>query len=201
MQQEKRTKSAQHAETRAALLREARIAFAERGYADTATEDVVARAGVTRGALYYHFTDKAGLFEAVLEVVLLEIYGRIKQSAEPVAGAFRSLQAGCRAYVDASLSPENRRIYLVDSTPVLGWARRDALDRRYCGGALMNGVQASLAEQPDPRLEAEPVVALLAGALEQAALHLAQAPEDLEARHRMFAAIDTLLIRLFRRGD
>ena len=53
--------------TRDTLLRVGRDLFAERGYAGVGTEEIVARAGVTRGALYHHFADKRDLFRAVHE--------------------------------------------------------------------------------------------------------------------------------------
>ena len=60
-------KSVQAERTRAALLTAAHELFAEQGYADTSTEDIIQRAGTTRGALYYHFQDKADLFRSVFE--------------------------------------------------------------------------------------------------------------------------------------
>ncbi|MDT7591696.1 MAG: hypothetical protein QOH45_1227, partial [Pseudonocardiales bacterium] len=53
--------------TRAQLLAVATELFASRGYAAVGTEDVVREAGLTRGALYHHFTDKRELFAAVHE--------------------------------------------------------------------------------------------------------------------------------------
>src|SRR5258707_11946315 len=71
--------------TRQALVRAARSLFGARGYADVGTEEIVRAAGVTRGALYHQFHDKAGLFAAVAEEVEAEITGRIAAGA---AGGF-----------------------------------------------------------------------------------------------------------------
>ena len=49
------------AATRRALLVAALAEFAELGYAAATLAGIAARAGVTRGALYHHFTDKAAL--------------------------------------------------------------------------------------------------------------------------------------------
>jgi TetR/AcrR family acrAB operon transcriptional repressor len=54
-------------ETRDALLAAALEVFREKGVAHTRLIDVAARAGVTRGAIYWHFKDKAELFAAVCE--------------------------------------------------------------------------------------------------------------------------------------
>ncbi|WP_225728459.1 MULTISPECIES: TetR family transcriptional regulator [unclassified Nocardia] len=55
------------ARTRAALIDAALRVFAERGYTATTLAAVSERAGVTRGAAYHHFTDKAALFLATVE--------------------------------------------------------------------------------------------------------------------------------------
>jgi AcrR family transcriptional regulator len=54
---------------RAAILRAASAAFAERGFADTSMDDVAAAAGITRLIVYRHFATKEALYEAVLQHV------------------------------------------------------------------------------------------------------------------------------------
>ena len=90
----RRTKT-EAAATREALLDAAEHAFRERGVARTSLADVAAAAGVTRGAVYWHFRDKADLFEALCERVqlpmeaMLASAGEIRQK-DPL-GALRTL--------------------------------------------------------------------------------------------------------------
>ncbi len=61
----RRTQAQRRAETRAALLAAAIGCLVEDGYAATTTTRVVERAGLTRGALQFHFRDRADLMASV----------------------------------------------------------------------------------------------------------------------------------------
>ena len=63
------TNAQRRAQTRGCLINAARHLFAEQGYADTSTETILSGAGVTRGAMYHHFRNKAELFEAVCDLL------------------------------------------------------------------------------------------------------------------------------------
>lgn len=55
--------------TRATLLRTALTLFSAKGYAATSIEDITQAAKLTRGALYHHFTNKADLYNTLVEEV------------------------------------------------------------------------------------------------------------------------------------
>ena len=76
--------------------------FAENGFAATRTEDVVQRAGLTRGALYHHFRDKEDLFRAVHDEVADEVVQLLwRRSSEPPIGAWALFRANSEVYLDA----------------------------------------------------------------------------------------------------
>ncbi len=195
--QQRRTNAERHAQTRAALLSAAREIFAGAGFADAATEAIVRQAAVTRGALYYHFRDKAGLFEAVFEETAGEIVAVVSAEAEGQPSAFEGLTAGCCAYVDACLGPDIRQIYLIDGPAVLGWARWREIDARHSVGSLREGIAAVLDDAPQPGLSAEVLTVLVSGALNEAVLWLAEAEPSPTARDNLYRGIRTLLGRLF----
>jgi TetR/AcrR family acrAB operon transcriptional repressor len=75
----KRTKE-ESEQTRELLLDAAKHLFCSRGYSRTTLLDVAEEAGLTRGAMYWHFTSKADLFKAVMEKIFLEVT-RITETA------------------------------------------------------------------------------------------------------------------------
>lgn len=56
--------------TRERILLSAAEVFADRGYQQARLDDIAARAGLTKGAIYWHFRNKADLFCALLEARL-----------------------------------------------------------------------------------------------------------------------------------
>src|SRR5215218_4675216 len=133
MEHKRRTQAERSTATRGALVAAARRLFAERGYAAVGTPEVAAAAGVTRGALYHQFADKADLFLAVYEQVEQEVTERIGELVV-AAGArdpLEALSAGADAFLEACAEPEINRIALLDAPSVLGWEQWRAVGLKY----------------------------------------------------------------------
>ena len=115
------TKAEQSDRTRTALLNAARRLFGEQGYVATSTQDIVESLGVTRGALYYHFGNKAGLFRAVFEELRASRLQMVLERTQMAEGDLwqRLVQAGSRAYLEGASDRETQRILYIDGPAVL----------------------------------------------------------------------------------
>ncbi|TNC28629.1 TetR/AcrR family transcriptional regulator [Amycolatopsis alkalitolerans] len=153
----RRTQQDRSNSTKAALMAAARELFAARGYSDVPADEIVRAAGVTRGALYHHYGDKKGLFEAVVEAVeielTIEVEGVLKAAADPLSGMLSALEA----FLTACLRDEVRQISLTDAPAVLGWAAMRELEARYGLGLLERTLEKAMA---DELIVAQPVRAL-----------------------------------------
>jgi AcrR family transcriptional regulator len=98
--------------TRMALLDAARALFVEKGYAETATPEIVSKAAVTRGALYHHFADKQALFRAVIEREANAVAADIEARSAGASSAREALLQGASAYFDAMAVPGRTRLLL-----------------------------------------------------------------------------------------
>jgi len=123
----KNKKVAQAEATRGELLRVAADLFAERGYAGASLDDIAHAAGLTKGALYHHFRDKRGLFEAVVGRVLEEDLGRIQRDSKRLAGerseSWQRLLALTDLFLDGFADARHCHVVWVDGPAVLGWER------------------------------------------------------------------------------
>jgi AcrR family transcriptional regulator len=189
-----RTKAAQREATTAGLIAAARALFAERGYAAVGTEEIVQRAGVTRGALYHHFRQgKEELFRAVLVQLSAETVRRIAQAARTTEDPWEALVAGADAFLDACATPEVQRIVLVDGPSVLGWEVWRAIDTDYGLGLLEQALQRAMDAGVMLPASTSAVAHVLAGALDEAAMVVARAEDPAGARAEMGQTVRRLL--------
>jgi AcrR family transcriptional regulator len=179
--------------TRRLLVTAARRLFGARGYAGVGTEEIVRAAGVTRGALYHQFRDKADLFAAVVEQVEAEIMEQVVAGAGAAADPVAELRTGMRLFLDACADQEVERIILLDAPAVLGWEAWRDLAGRYGLGLVQIALQAAIdagAIIPQPVV---PLAHVLIGALDECALYVARAQDRDMARKECTAILDRIL--------
>ena len=179
--------------TRRRLVSAARGLFGARGYAEVGTEEIVRAAGVTRGALYHQFRDKADLFAVVAEEIEAEIAEGIADTAGAGADPVGALRIGARLFLDACAEPEVERIILLDAPAVLGSEAWRDLAGRYGLGLVQFGLQAAI---DAGAIVSQPVVPLshvLVGALNECALYVARAEDPAAAREQCVAVLDRIL--------
>jgi AcrR family transcriptional regulator len=194
------SRRAEHVQdTRAALVQAARELFADKGYAATGTEEIVARARVTRGALYHHFRDKPGLFRAVMETVAAELAQRLiarQLSRAAAAGAWDQLREGVQAFLDACTGSDFQRIVLIDGPAVLGPGAWSDLVEQHGLGLLRTWLQRAIDDHQVDPLPADPLARLLAALIAEASLYIGQATETGRARTEAGAIVDRILTGL-----
>ena len=168
--QPRRSQADRRAETRAKLLAAARALFVELGFADTATPDIVRKAGVTRGALYHHFKDKTDLFRALAEEEAQAISAHIDRETRNITDPERAMTAGSDAVFDAMLVPGRVRLLMEEAPAVLGHSAAVALTRANGSEELRDGLKKALPNHTLGHIDA--LTNLLSAAFDRAALEI-----------------------------
>lgn len=179
--------------TREALVAAAAKLFTARGYAEVGTEEVVAAARVTRGALYHHFTDKRDLFRAVHERVEQSLVEGIAAQMDGVSDPWEVLVTGTRAFLDACDDTAVKQIALVDAPAVLGWREWREVDERYGLGLMKAALGAAMEAGALRQVPLEALSHLMLGALAEAAFVIANADDPAAARADAEEALFALL--------
>ena len=191
----RRTQADRSAATRDALVTAGRRLFAAQGFAEVSTDAIVAAAGVTRGALYHQFADKAALFEAVVAAVEADIARRLADdvAAAGISDPVEALQHATRTWLDICVEPEILRIALIDGPSVLGWTHW----REVCYLHVLGLVRVLLAQAVElGRIPPQPVLPLahvFMGAGDEAALYVAESADRAQARAEMLEILDRLI--------
>jgi AcrR family transcriptional regulator len=201
MESKRRTQEERSAATRDALIAAARKLWGLRGYAEVGTPEIAAAAGVTRGAMYHQFADKAALFLEVVESVEQDVMARMgtlvaESGATTPADAIR---AAVDAWLDVSADPEVRQLMLLDAPSVLGWAGFRDVAQRYSLGMTEQLLTEAIRAGQLPRQPVRPLAHVLIGALDEAAMLIATAEDPKrtrgETRQVLHRLIDGMLAR------
>jgi len=191
------TRRAEHvADTRQALVDAARRLFTEQGYAATGTEEIVAAARVTRGALYHHFRDKNDLFRAVMEQVAREVAERLIEAELGAASddAWTEVRDGLRAFLDLCVVTDDfQRIVLVEGPAVLGHEAWDDLVAQHGSNLLAQWLTRAIADGRIQPLPVPPVTRLLIAMIAESSIYIARAQDRAAARAEMGLVLDRLL--------
>lgn len=186
-------KAEQSEKTQRALLDAAQGLFAERGYAHTSTEEIVQRAAVTRGALYYHYHDKAGIFKAVYDeqrAALVRAIGERIQAAEGDMWQRMVVEAR-HAFLEQAANPDVQRILYIDGPAVLDWKMIKGPEPAL---QLLGQVFGLLMDEGlMDRMPIKPLAYMFWSICFQAGIYIAQADDTAAAQAEMASTLERVL--------
>lgn len=175
-------------ETREAILEAAHRLFSRQQFSGTSLDLIAQQAGVTKGAVYYHFKDKRAVFSACFERQarqVSEMVAAVPQPDDDWAYAF----AQYRAFLDFVITYGEHTISLQEAITVLGWDTWREIDSSYTMGnieKIVTRLQSSGRMKPYPR---ELVVNMIYGLLVNAAMNLSSLPNV----HQTYEDLDEMV--------
>ena len=202
MESKRRTQEERSAATRDALISAARRLWGLRGYAEVGTPEIAAAAGVTRGAMYHQFADKAALFSEVVESVERDVMARMATvvAESGAASSADAIRAAVDAWLEVSGDPEVRQLILLDAPSVLGWAGFRDVAQRYSLGMTEQLLGEAMKAGQLARQPVRPLAHVLIGALDEAAMAIATADDPRRARRETEEVLHRLLDAMLGEG-
>ena len=191
------TKAEQYEKTRTALLTSAHELFATQGYADTSTTEIVERAEVTRGALYYHFDSKESLFQAVFERLRQARTQAIMARVQEAEGDLwqRFVETGSTAVIESLSDKSAQRIIFTDGPAVL---EPDIWHKNVQGVNFITQVFEQLEAEDfiEEKTPHKALARLLWGAFLEAGVYVSHATDSVGAQHEMLQGLKHWLGKL-----
>jgi AcrR family transcriptional regulator len=182
--------------TRARIIAVATALFTAHGYEGTSIETVLRETGLSRGALYHHFSSKDELFVAVLEAIEAEIAEATVKGSRGSATPAAALRAGCGVFLELAQTPKVRQVLLRDAPGVIGWQKWRELDARYGFGLLRAALERAAAAGALDKQLVEPFAHMLLASLLEVALMSARADAKPATLRQARAALNELIDRL-----
>jgi AcrR family transcriptional regulator len=175
--------------TRQAVVDTAALRFVAEGFAATTIDEIARAARVSKGAVYYHFADKAALFEAVLRDRLAHLRDVVDRVSARRRDPWDRLDAALGAYVQVVAGDAELRSLIAQAPLALGPRRCAEVDEE-AGLSVVLEVIGRL--QADGRLHRQgaPMLArVLLAAAREAAISAARSADPAAARREASAAL------------
>jgi TetR/AcrR family acrAB operon transcriptional repressor len=169
--------------TRHRLLDAAEQLFQAKGVSRTSLSDIATAAGTTRGAIYWHFKDKADLFNAMMDRVTLPLEESAKRVDDEAQDPLENIRASMTSALQQVASdPQVRRVFDVAMHKVeyvddmLAVHQRHLSARGECFGHLSNGLALAARRRegshvPHPDAAAWGLIAMVDGLIQNWLLH------------------------------
>ena len=153
--------------------------FARQGYHGATVEEIVAEAGVSKGAFYFHYPSKEALFLRLVESFAERLASDVQAAVSSTSGAQARVEAALSAGVRVfSAHPELARVFLVEAAGVSPQfeRRRRALSERFTQLIGLYLDQA-VREGDIPPLDTRLVSRAILGAIQEVVVHHLAEPQ------------------------
>ena len=189
----RRTQRERSEATTSEVIAAARKLFAEAGYAATSLDAIAAAAGMTKGAIYHHFSSKQEVFRAVYEQERQRLSEMEQAAYSRKRDPWDGFIAACLAFLEASADPEVQRITLLDAPGALGWETIREMFVRDDLRTMVAALEAAMAAGRLRKRPVEPIAHLLHGAMGESAMLIAHAKDQRAALRTASAEVRRLL--------
>lgn len=182
--------------TRRKILDAAVRIFAEKGYHDTAVDDIVRASSTSKGAVYFHFPNKQGIFLALVEYLADQVIDRMEVSIDSEKGGIAKVDAALRTALEFFGSHRNlARILLVEVVGLGHGFHPRLLGLRVRFTSLIKKhLDKAVADGSIPPQDTEVAARVWIGALTELAVRWLYAEGD-EPLEKQLPALRALLLR------
>lgn len=170
--------------------------FAEKGYHDTAVDDIVRASNTSKGAVYFHFPSKQAIFLSLVEYLAGQLVDRMESAISLQKGGIAKVEAALHTVMDTFASHRSlARILLVEVVGLgHGFDPKLLAIRVRFTDAIKRHLDRAVADGSIPPQDTEVAARVWLGAISEVVVRwlYTDPPEPLE---RSLPALRTLLLR------
>lgn len=161
--------------TKERILEAALAEFSARGYAEASIDEIAARAGVTKGAVYYWFHDKVDLARDLQARLAEQLAAQAMRTVDPADDTITNLVRGFETWLASLREHDSARFFLRDC-----WAIPELLDSRRDEwiGPIRDMLADGVARGDLVPLDPDALAHVLIGAWAEATLHVLRSDEQ-----------------------